>query len=127
MRDRLIELIESAKYEYVRQDRTKPCKYLADYIADHLLAEGVVVSPRKVGDTVYLPWEYDGIRSVASFTVLGIYVTGFGLQVATDFDTDDNGYADKYNNGVFEFADFGKTVFLTREEAEKALAERREG
>lgn len=45
MRDRLIELIQNSVGGCAR--------HWAEIIADHLLAEGVIVPPCKVGDTVY--------------------------------------------------------------------------
>lgn len=72
-------------------------------LADNLLATGVIVPPCKAGSDVYV---IDGNsilrRTIARF----IYDAGEGF----------------WGEGLF-----GKTVFLTREEAEKALAERREG
>lgn len=83
--------------------------------------------PCKVGDTVYMPWEWNGQKGVACLTVTTISnILGFGWSCGTNFDTDDEGYADKYNCGRFKFDDIGETVFLTKEEAEKALAERKD-
>jgi len=91
---------------------------LDEDIADHLLANGGIVPPCKVGDTVYMPWEWNGAKGIACLKVTAMSnVLGFGWSVGTDFDTDDEGYADKYNCGLFKFNDFGKTVFLTEDEA----------
>lgn len=94
MRKRLIELIK---------DIVVP--YFAEAIADHLLANGVIVPPCKVGDTVYYFYEggekvYEGV--VTSF----VYVSGtksFNL----------------YCDGVY--GRYGRYFFLTSEEAEQAL------
>ena len=69
-------------------------------IAEHLLANGVIIPPCKVGDTVY---QIDGVRVYESTIKNVIY--------------DTNGVA-------FDEDAIGTTVFLTREEAEKALKER---
>jgi hypothetical protein len=56
MRDRLIELIlECSTYtpEYSEQARLH-----AEYLAQHLLNEGVIVPPCKVGQKVYCIWQY---------------------------------------------------------------------
>ncbi len=105
MRDRLIEIIETAKDEYIR-GIGKPRKFLTEYIADHLLAAGVLVPPAKVGSDVYV---IDG--GVILRRTLGrlIYDCGDGFV------------------GFWGETLFGETVFLTREEAERALAERRDG
>lgn len=80
----------------------------SEELADYLLANGVIVLPCKVGDMVYVVCPVQGIteQKVKRFQ-LGSY----GLMFAT-------------GKGVRPVDDFGKTVFLTREEAEKALAER---
>ncbi len=50
MRDRLIELIKQAK----KQTKNANCDIERNMIfADHLLANGVIVPPCKVGDSVY--------------------------------------------------------------------------
>jgi hypothetical protein len=125
MRDRLIKLLqEFADVTYSSNG------YIVDYtqvddVADHLLANGVIALPCKVGDVVYMPWQYNEVQSIACLKVTTMLnILGFGWSFGTDFNTDDEGYAEKYKYGHFEFTDIGKIVFLTREEAEKALAER---
>ena len=154
MRDRLSEMIQSA---------VGGCaKYWADVIADKLLAEGVIVPPCKVGETVYhittceeFKHELDG-SLYDSFGGVGD-ATGYycpcELRDNCPFDNEEDFDCDtlkkkqavfvdevkgfmlgecEYDNVVFleysgnvYFNEFGKTVFLTREEAEKALAEKR--
>ena len=81
-----------------------------DTIADHLLANGVIVPPCKVGDKVY---QTDGIRIYES-EVTEIYQD----RTATII----------YNtNGIaFDERAIGTSVFLTKEEAEVNLRERKE-
>ena len=114
MRDRLIELILNADTEdsyacklCTDDDSCELC--YAERLTDHLLANGVIVPPCKVGDKIYriigddfAPWFVEKIV---------IYQDRYGGIV------DDCGH---WNN----FDDFGKTVFLTKEEAEQALKER---
>lgn len=90
-------------------------------IADHLLSNGVIVPPCKVGDTVYLPWKWKDASGIAVLTVERISITESGQSIRTDFWSDDEGYWLAYNCGVYKFDDIGKTVFFTKEEAEKAL------
>lgn len=69
-------------------------------------AEGrLVVLPCKVGDIVYAVFEEQGILSL---TVERFLLSEKGLFIATP-------------HGLYHTERFGKTVFLTREEAEKAL------
>lgn len=100
MRERLIELIESARYWCITGT--------SEEIADHLLANGVIVLPCKLRDTVYCI-RYDKARKpfIKPLEVLSItlfHTGGFAL-FTTRQDM------------------LGQTVFLTREEAENALAE----
>lgn len=93
-RERLIDLMIEAK-------RTEPeTGSFTDYLADYLLEHGVIVLPCKVGVTVY---QIDAER------VFKIKVKAF------IYDTE---------NIKFDERSIGKTVFLTREEAEKALKEK---
>lgn len=96
-RDRLIELLREARERYIYTDEQ----------ADHLLANGVIVPPCKAGDTVY---QTDGVRIYEScITEIDIFsfVTVF------------------YTDGVaFGEEAIGKSIFLTREEAEAKLKER---
>lgn len=121
MRDRLTELLEAecgfSRYMTDDERRAK--------LADHLLANGVIVPPCKVGQMVYMPWKWKGQEGIACLTVCKIIVGMIRDYVRTDFETDDDNYHSAYGYGEFDFDDFGKTVFLTREDAEKALAERK--
>ena len=104
-RERLIELLKDGgvrDFPYVNA------------LADHLLANGVILPPCKVGDSVYHVYKGDTIVSAlvedwkkeafgdwlfrACFSVNGSFVTL-----------------------LFDDNNIGKTVFLTREEAEAAL------
>lgn len=115
-RDRLIELIKNAPrkdviYGDIKLD--KPAQTVQS-IADHLLANGVIVPPCKVGQTVYTY----GAKRVKDWkiTFCGKNSRGEHKMIAAD---------DDFKN-MLEFWDYdvGKTVFLTKEEAERALKER---
>ena len=114
MRDRLIELIQDIKL-------CNPTNWdKPEFMALALLANGVILPPCKVGDTVYYPWIYDGQCGVAFNKVesIKIYVNGLPLVIVEDWGSDMPMPISFCNE------DFGKTVFLTREDAEKALGER---
>ncbi len=105
MRERLIELISEVQY----------MGGLEEKLADHLLAHGVIVLPCAVGDTVYfIPFGKRIVElKVARIAIEPIEEIGFTFY--------------GYGGFAFDNRDFGKTVFRTKEEAEKSLAERSEG
>ena len=111
MRDRLIELIESARYWGANT---------SEEIVDHLLAEGVIVPPCKVGQTVYVIQ----LREIYECRVNEICISAGNNNVVV-LDRFIKGFLIR-RYGKEYFNAFGKTVFLTREEAEKALKERSE-
>lgn len=108
MRERLIELISKVQY----------MGGLEEKLADHLIAEGVIVPPVKIGQKVYIIGLCDDIEELivtAIFSKHNRYGSTFfrfltDIGVGIDFS--------------FPSEEIGKTVFLTKEEAEKALAER---
>ena len=79
----------------------------------------LVVPPCKVGDTVWVtknPWTGKLLKKPLDAYVNGMKMYSHGLYVNLLFDTRKiNGTRD------YEINHIGKTVFLTREEAEKAL------
>lgn len=135
MRDRLIELLEEYSTHpekscprYGTNKGCRGCNYeLADGCdytgrrADHLLAAGVIVPPCKVGDKTYLLLEkVKGGYDIVVSKCVEISENENGKWFSMYFDCVDIG-----NSIEFQSEDFGKTVFLTREEAERALAKRR--
>jgi hypothetical protein len=80
-------------------------------IADHLLANGVIVPPCKVGDRLYEIVEMPKHTFVSEFPIIVEPQQIIYKNIM-------------WHHSCIPFDDFGKTVFLTREEAEKALAER---
>ncbi len=123
MRDRLIELLSYFADGYVVQNRhiafdTKVCD-----IADYLLANGVIVPPCKVGDTVWMVAKvYADVEGVEKHIIFKGEVVSVSVQPERlwIYCRYEEGW-DYWHKCV---EDFGKTVFLTKEEAEKALKER---
>ena len=116
-RERLIELIRESLMENIG----KSCN-LAEIIADHLLANGVIVPPCKVGDKVY----YTERNTLQEMRVeYGTLQNGFTMTAKCldkcDMCTIFCDPKKKACGVVFDYNVIGKTVFLTREEAEKAL------
>lgn len=131
MRDRLIELLCNVKCEGEecfgncphrigqkcnKVQRLEMCSVFA--IADHLLAEGVIVPPVKVGTTLYFLYNSpyadkpDLIPRIYKTEKWYFEVDKTGVVINT---SDIHSFNKKYDYYL------GETVFLTREEAEKAL------
>ena len=91
------------------------------------LAQGMIVMknsevlPCRVGDTLYMPFEYDGIRGVETVHVVSIIIDDKGGCIDTDFWVDDLELLQKYRCGCFDFSDIGKLIFYTKTEAERKL------
>lgn len=110
MRDRLVELI--AKVQYMGG--------LEGKLADHLLAEGVIVPPCKVGDKAY---HLTGIDTRKELDLTDIFE---GKVCSISKQEDGLWIFCRYNNGLtywYKESDIGRKLFLTREEAERALKE----
>ena len=106
-KDRLAELIGQVQYMGGLEGR----------LADHLLENGVIVPPCKVGDSVFL----------LTYDEYGIAPIDKGEVYAVSINEGTNWFSVKYKSGLrydHTFNDFGKIVFLTREQAEKALEEK---
>ena len=109
MRDRLVDLVESARYWGANT---------SEEIANYLLENGVVAPPVKVGQTIYVLWSggRKGI-GVAEFKVISI-------NIDCPDDMEIVCRSKKLNATMCRYAnasDIGKTLFLSREEAEQAL------
>ena len=127
MRDRLIELHKQAKLMCM-ETNCKDCVgwgqgvfCFCHMLADHLLANGVIVLPCKVGDIVY---------AVSLNTETNIVAVHRGYIGSIDIRSTGNylficheGFDDEpyFKNICGKFEDFGKTIFFTRKEAELAL------
>lgn len=126
MRDKLIELQGQAKFMCM-ETRCENCVgwgqgafCFCHMLADHLLENGVIVPPCKVGDTVWYLNRYHSISmckdAVYEAKVVRVYVEKentlcLSIQIKNEW-------------GTTEFphiTEIGKTVFLTKEEAEGAL------
>ncbi len=123
MRDRLIELLtKTFDEQYEKRMLITP-----QHSAEFLLANGVIVPPCKAGDKVY-SFGYDWQIAkdvVAPYQITNITITQNKKGVWTK-----KYRAMRVINGKtidcqlnFSFDDIGKTVFLTREEAEQKLKE----
>ena len=94
-------------------------------IADHLLANGVIAPPVRVGQIVYVPWDWGGQKAVATVEVeeINFYDSQMHYMFLIDLESDDESYNQAFGGWKTDQS-IGETVFLSKEEAEKALAER---
>lgn len=146
MKERLIELLKAMNAtpeitcpRFNNRD-CKGCRFdkgdacdVAGREADYLIKNGVFAPPCNVGQTVYslkgcffIPYEKDiNPNEVIPCEVIAIKETKKGKYILLKpllIET----YSMRSANKWFPFSAIGKTVFLTREEAEKKLKERKE-
>ncbi len=132
MRDRLIRLIAEANQKSIEAKPWTP-RQAIEIIADHLLANGVIVPPCKAGDTLWVNWGY--CKSKEETRPVKVYALRFdtkknNMRICVEANFEISSYGGSYThyyNGTFAWNSVGKTVFLTKEEAEAALAERSGG
>lgn len=109
MRDRLIELINN----YPCMSTAEDCfiESISSDLADYLFANGVIVPPCKVGTKVY----YVDFENNAVFCgqIVSYSLDAARLWVYCRYDVGFNYW--------YPIEEIGKTVFLTREDAEAAL------
>lgn len=108
-RDRLIELLLRGSWDYLL------CKENIELLTDHILADGWIRPPCKVGDKIYYIDKYSG--KVEEDIVRFFTVTQNGTKPILV----------RHNTKFWDMYEWGKTVFLTKEEAERALKEREQG
>lgn len=102
-RERLVELINGKTHtmKFQNSDHWFDFQQKCEEIADYLVSNGVIVLPCKVGDTVYkITTQRDNFDDEEYSIVIQIPFT------------------------IKQLNSIDKTVFLTREEAEKVLKER---
>ena len=121
VREKLVELLKEAPYNIFDN---KLGGMLFDsclgMVADHLINNGVTVLPVQVGDRLY---EVTGRKTISVYKVKAIRVELFGLFIEWDIV---EGFVWQSLSGI-NAGEIGKTVFLTREEAEKALEAMKDG
>jgi hypothetical protein len=122
MRERLKDMIAEANVEWLNKEYDHETdKSISEYVADFLLANGVIVPPCKVGDTLYVISQMKDKRMlpfINQYDVTSITIKKKSVVIYHEMD----GYIK-----IFKHTDFGETVFLTREEAEQALEKMKGG
>ena len=108
MRDRLVDLLDKAFLES-NDNYGMPC---TDQVADHLIANGVVCPPCHIGKTVYM---------------VGLVTNQIIKSVVTGIVYTENEMLLVMENGTYLSLtqQLGKTVFLTKAQAEQKLKEMR--
>ena len=107
MRERLVNMIQDSVYGCARN--------WAEVIADYLLENGVIVRLVRWGDTVYITFP-----AIASGLIDESEVSG--IIIGTNKDMLQFGDGSIYTIWDKQYDEhFGRRIFLTREEAEKAL------
>lgn len=116
-KDKLIKLIHEAEDEYMVYEMAEQAlangvfKSREEYIADYLIANGVILLPCKVGNVVYCLIQ--GFENPLKATIKRIVIQADGVIISCS--------VLGYFGQSYMATDFGKTIFLTKEEAERAL------
>lgn len=135
MKDRLIELLKNKYDHFCDQCRVNKDSHYIENLADHLIQNGVIVPPCNLGDTVYcLKFKRDKesypIKTVPNGyleeTVVGIHICDDRLKKNA---VSNKKYKDYLITQVgchnafrhIPMNKIGKTVFLSKEDVEKAL------
>ena len=97
-------------------------------IADHLIAHGVVVLPCKIGDKVYVNYIYGRNKIITDSQMVCSIEQTVGVNDESYWKVCVKQVIEKGYIVYHEYTedDFGKTVFLTREEAEASLRKMKE-
>ena len=111
-RDRLIELLNKVKGTYFFAGDNN-----LNLLADYLLTNGIIVPPCKFGDKVYMRFEGE----VIPLTIIRITTLETVDGISRCYDAKNKLVATSFTD-----RHIGKTVFLTKEEAEEKLKERAE-
>lgn len=141
MRDRLINDLDSADLFLRNRANSSPAP-LNEYDIEEMLdiakicdeaartLEKAIIPPCKVGDTLWVRWSYtDAVKK--NIYPVKVYALRYDTKknnmricVKGQFEiTAYGGSYTHYYNGTFAWDSVGKTVFLTREEAEQKLKE----
>lgn len=130
-RERLIRIIENSKIMERCGCHYNDVERYINELSDHLLDNGVIVPPCNVGDTVYidnrciLPEYINGYDRFSTCEVISIIKTR-KQKLVKIAPINAQAKCSRYNLRV-PISAFGKTIFLTRKEAEKALEEQSNG
>ena len=123
-REKLVELL---MFGFIEWKNNKKKRSIYEGFADYLLESGVIVPPCKAGDKIF---EAIFMKKGKGF-IVERNVVGFHFGELPDLRGHKRQeyfvvyHKDTNSIAHLNFKDIGKTVFFTKEEAEKALAEKR--
>ena len=126
MRDRLIELLNTKYDHWCDQCGVNKDSHYTDSLADYLLANGVIVPPCKAGDKVWLiNYQFDCLQRrfievVNEGYVKAIKISMKPMKITIEY-PDINDSKGRCKGADYFAKNIGKTVFLTREEAEAKM------
>lgn len=129
-KEKLIEIFKKIEYTAFPDMTLKAnlanqfTEYALNTIADEMIKHNIIMPPCKVGDKLY--------RIVELLNGERFVVDGIALEYTETFEwgttkkriyfwASGDEYTSRHHSIWLEISEFGKTVFLTREEAEKAL------
>ena len=103
------------------QDSVQGCaSYWAGLIADNLLSQGIIVPPLKVGQKVYtIPRS-----AIREWTVCGVWISADPKCSYAHIYWEKDGH--HMRSRAVNFSDINRVLYLSKEEAEAALARWRE-
>ena len=113
-RDRLVELL-------IEYDTMRMMRHSIGDCAKHLLTKGVIVPPCKAGDTVYAIYDKQVYEAVCEYVTTVQHKEGSFTKIKAEFDIEDSFYYDGRKTRFGVYGMYEADVFLTKEEAEKAL------
>ena len=119
-----IEKITEILKAYTKKHNITASSVILEEYAEELVANGVIMLPCKVGDIVYSITHNNRINK-ETITDITIFLDQYAPPyIECDTKCEVSGY---FYNSYFDCNLFGKTVFLTKEEAEEKLKELKDG
>ena len=91
---------------YTKKNNISASSVILEEYAEELVRQGAILPPCKVGDKLYIV--ADVSKAIVESVVMGVWIIEDSISILTI-------------HGVIINDSFGKTVFLTKEEAEQAL------
>lgn len=123
MYNKLIHLLKTAKYPVFEgfppevSLGVQHSEVAFDAICKHLLSNNTIILPCKVGDTVYVPWEYNDSQGIATAEVDEIKIDKNNLiSFHIDLESDCEDFNETFG-GWLPASCIGKSVFLNEKDA----------
>lgn len=135
MVQRILRLIKEAEAKFAETGR--PLLDVEEFVAEYLAESGVIAPPCRVGAKLYAISKSRIVECICSEVTIYGSEKVVMTEHCCDYECDgcpfnswsqeysgEHSCSGEYGTWVFQFDDFGKTVFLSREEAEQALQKR---